>query len=394
MAVLANFRNKSKLIIKTKVFWLGLFINISVLIYLFFFSPYYSLNAMNEAIYYGIQELFSGNNPYSRIYELSIHQETYDSYLGYPPVVLLLYAPAILSPMIGTMQFHPIMYMQNLFFDYLIFSMFYNPEKRFTRYVGYLYWLNPLLGVMQYASFYSVLFLFMIYAINNINNPIKSGIGVAMSISVYHMTVIMLPLLFVYQIRSFFAVREGEVYSDERIEPVDSEIKPIPICPEVISWNATFWQKLKDIKTDIVGSLENALKFLLTCGIVGLLWIPFIITDFDGFARVIFREPPLALGLGIVRLVFLICILINAIGLLFIRKQYIAKIYIGISLLIIFFIQGTILAITAYVVHYYALLIPIACPVSLFYPYDFLAAKPLQEGSKSQTINQDQACEE
>ena len=95
-----KINDKLDTILKTKLFWIGIIIHIVTVVVMFILDT--DINDMNEVLLYALQDVFKGINPYTETYLIgAVKNGVYEEYLmffGYPPLLFLVYLPAMLYP--------------------------------------------------------------------------------------------------------------------------------------------------------------------------------------------------------------------------------------------------------------------------------------------------------
>ncbi|MHA1341894.1 MAG: hypothetical protein ACTSRZ_18645 [Promethearchaeota archaeon] len=396
-------KEKLKWVLTGKTLYIGIIIRIIGL--LLIFSLNMDLNDMNELIIYAIQRLFSGKNPYnySYRYTLTIYQpdNTYLYHLGYPPVVLIIYSIVILYPeMWNVWDFNIILFILNVFFDFLCYYIVIEKGKRFSKVVMAIYWLFPLFPYADYVTFYSVIYLLVFLALVNIDDPLKSMLFIFLNVGTYHLMVLMFPVCFVYYFRNYKGLSES-VESYRKIFEANENIKPSllqsiknALSPSTIK--IAFKRGINDVKSKGKKVIKSMIIALIP---VMAIILPFVIWDFKGFKYHLIdasserynltESQGLALAILIILILF---ILISMIIQFLIDKKHIALIWLITANIITFFLLSLYLFISlnfSYP-HYFALIIPFGfyLPIVCWYEFRYyrLERNKLDPSLKNKTI--------
>ncbi|MHA1819799.1 MAG: hypothetical protein ACTSU2_12375 [Promethearchaeota archaeon] len=362
-----------KYIFRRKLFISGLIINIISLFVVLSLNE--DLNDMNQLVLLAIQRLCSGQNPYEYGYQypLSIEGINYLYHLGYPPIALLIYLPVILYPVEwGVWDFNIIMFIENFIFNFLTVYLFANKNRRFSTYLILIYWNMPFLAYMEYVTFFSALFFFMFASVYYIDDPFKSGLFIGLAIGMYHLTLFMLPILLIYQFRTYSGHKEAAEDYIRRYKANNNiklnsrlKLKQSLNMPSLINAH-------KRILNDLKKNYGKILKFILGLAPTVVIILPFIFWDFNGFKYHLLEASAQRYSLDIWQAIIFLIILIFAYILLLIEKKYIAKVWAITSILLIFFMEATYLYIKLgfKYPHYFALMIPFGFFIFYVIVYD------------------------
>lgn len=379
MAIL-NFKLSS--IFKSKMFWIGVVIRITITLYLF--SLHEDLNDMNGLLIYAIQRLFNGENPYDLNYEyqLSVHGVDYNYYLGYPPVLLFVYAIVIIYPeMWGITDFNILVFSLNVLFDFLCVYILYEKDHRFGNITMGVYWCVPFFPYSDLVSFYSALFLLCFISMKHLDDPLKSSMLMFLCIGSYHLFIFMMPVILVYYFRTYISDDEAlKIYIEQFKGHGNKKFKTSECLKRsfslVVISNA-LKRGFKDLKVKGLTILKKIIIGILP---TILIFIPFIVWDFDGLKYHLIEASADRYNIGEgtifakILLILLFTFVVFAVLIQFtIEKRYLARVWVNAANSLIFFLLATYLYVSLgfNYPHYYVLLVPSGFYLMLNIVYDF-----------------------
>jgi hypothetical protein len=178
-------------------------------------------NDASEIIYYAFQEMFKGNNPYSKIdYILNWGDSTFTQPFNYGPVTLILYLPAMLLPLWHNSLWLGMTVMINIY-CYLIAEFLskkgsldvnwqigakINTSEKDSRqnvllyYGGVFFWMIPVGTTCITVFIYGSIFL-LVLALLNLNTPLLSGLFISLGAFSYQIIILMVPIFAIYYLR-------------------------------------------------------------------------------------------------------------------------------------------------------------------------------------------------
>lgn len=379
---MANVNFKLVNIFRSKMFWIGVAIRVIITVYLFSLNE--DLNDMNELLIYAIQRLFNGQNPYELNFEyhLSVHGVSYDYYLGYPPVLLVIYSIVIIYPeMWGITDFNILLFSLNILYDFLCVYLLYEKDHKFGNITMGVYWCIPFFPYSDLVSFYSVLFLLCFISLKNIDNPIKSSLFMFLCIGSYHLFLFMAPVILVYYFRTYISDEEALKIYIEQFKAHGNKKFTTSECLKRSFSKDVILKGLKRGFTDLkIKGISTLKKIIIGLLPTILVFIPFILWDFAGLKYHLIEASAdrYSLGEGTILakclLLLLFAFVLFAMLVQFtIEKRYLARVWVNAANTIIFFLLATYLVVSLGFTypHYYVLIVPSGFYLMFNLVYDF-----------------------
>ena len=347
--ILMEKRSRKKLLM---FIFIGLICRTVFVLYYYFFIKK-DINDMNEIIMYGVQRLFEGKNPYSVEYTISIwvpdRHAFWDMYLGYPPISLIIYAPVLLFPQLtGSMELIIIMFIENVIFDMLIFIIIWDDKEKYRQIFALIYWLLPIFYFMEYANFFSSFFFFVIASLYFIEKPFLSGLFSTIAIFTYHLYIFIYPILFLYQLREY------------RLDLSNQTLK----------------EKIKIFIKEILSKKKDIGKFLGGSVIPTMIFIVFVIWDYESLKYSLFDESAKRFGINYFQYALIIISLISCVWIMFFPTKIKAYRYLNVNLVILYFFEAIILNIPMiinrnlnFMEHYFLMMLPFGIMVFINPPF-------------------------
>jgi hypothetical protein len=172
-------------------------------------------NDMGELVFLGVQNLFSGINPYGKTYTVGIAATGLRYYydlpgFSYGPVTLIAHLPVMLLPVrwdgLGKADVMPSFFALQVFFTFLFFSFLARAgHARF----GLLFWGNPLWVPTEANTFFALPLLFVLLGLLRVEQPRASVLWLSLATATYQLAAPFLVFALIYHRKSVLAVLQG-----------------------------------------------------------------------------------------------------------------------------------------------------------------------------------------